>query len=136
MTELFFYGKLKDSYVQILFFFRFLFFSSYSFSFPFYLSDKIKYKMICVPIGLYIYIYIYIYIYMYKHVWLNTADCFFFKNFKWRCSSLLTCLFISGSSWWRKHPILALALSTILLLIFRVCVTLFVAVSFIYIFLE
>ena len=32
-------------------------------------------------------------------VWLNTADCFFCKIFKWRQSSLLTSLLISGICW-------------------------------------
>ena len=41
----------------------------------------------------------YIYIYIYKQVWLNTADCFFLKIFKWRCSSLLPSLLTYGSSW-------------------------------------
>ena len=36
-------------------------------------------------------------------VWLNTTDCFFFKIFKWRRSSLLTSFLTSGSSWLRKY---------------------------------
>ena len=60
---------------------------------------------------------------------LKTVDCFLFKTFKWSVNFLM-----SESRWWRKNPLLAQALSTISLVIFRGCVTLFVAVSFIYIY--
>ena len=75
-------------------------------------------------------IYIYIYIYIYKHVWLKTVECFLFKIFKWRRSSLLIIFRMSGWKWWRKWPILAQALSTISLVVFEGCIKLFVAVSF------
>ena len=71
-----------------------------------------------------------------KYVWLNTVDCFFFKIFKWRHSSFLAIFLMSGSRWWRKYLILAQVFLTNSLVIFRVCVRLFAAVSFIYIYLE
>ena len=60
---------------------------------------------------------------------MNTTDCFFFKIFKWRCSCLLRNLLISWSSWLRKNPTLAYALSNIPLFIFGGYVRSFVAVS-------
>ena len=62
---------------------------------------------------------------------MNITDCFFFKIFKWRCSSLL----MSWSRWWRKYPILAQALSAISLVIFRGCVRLLLWVLFVDFFL-
>ena len=64
-----------------------------------------------------------------KDVWLNSADCFFFKIFTWRRLSLL----MSWSSWQRKYPMLAQAFSAISLVIFGGCVRLLVAVLFIFI---
>ena len=72
-----------------------------------------------------------IYIYIYMFGWI--LQIFFFKIFKWRCSSPLTNLLISGSSWWRKYPILAQVLLTILLVIFTGCIRSFVAVGFFHI---
>ena len=46
---------------------------------------------------------------------MNTADCFFFKILKWKRSSLLSRLLMSGSGWRRKYCILAQVLSTQLL---------------------
>ena len=87
---------------------------------------------------IYIYIYSYIYIVYWgsmlsKHVWSKTTDCFLFKIFKWRRSSLVIFL-MSRSRLWRTYPILAQVLLTISLVILRGCVRLFIAESFIYIF--
>ena len=38
---------------------------------------------------------------------LKTTDCFIFKIFKWRRSSLLVISLMSGSWWWIKYPIQA-----------------------------
>ena len=75
---------------------------------------------------------LYIYIYISKHVRLKTAYCFLFKIFKWRRSSLL----MSGSVCGRKYPKLAQERSTISLVVYRGRVKLFVALNFIYIYLE
>ena len=81
-------------------------------------------------------IYIYIYIYIYKHVWLKTTDCFLSKIFQKIRSRLLVIFLMSGSRWWRTWSIVAQTLSPISLVVLRGCVRLFVAVSFIYIYLE
>ena len=99
------------------------------------IQKKICRQKICIMFNE-IRIYIYIYIYIYKHVRLRIMDYFLFKIFTWSHSSLLVIFLMSGSRWWRKYPILAQALSTISLVIFGGCVRLFVAVSFIYIYLE
>ena len=70
-------------------------------------------------------IYIYIYI---NDIDLYVGVCVYL----FICTYIYVIFLMSGSKWWRKYPILAQALLTI---IFGGCVRLFVAVSFVYIYL-
>ena len=63
---------------------------------------------------------------LFKHVLLETGEYFLFRR-----SSLLIIFLMSWSRWWRKRPILANALSTILLGVLRGYVGLIFVVSFV-----